>query len=158
RVAGRGLGAATAEDRRSSARGAGSAIDARDARITRGQWWADALLAARPATGERSRPRSVERPGLRPRRPHHQARHRGRGDATDRGHAPRAPRSGEPFTDVALTQIRKTIAKRLVESIGPIPTFYLTAEFDLTRATEMRAAMAEMGDEFKVSVNDILMK
>jgi len=71
---------------------------------------------------------------------------------------PRAPRSGEPFTDVALTQIRKTIAKRLVESIGPIPTFYLTAEFDLTRATEMRAAMAEMGDEFKVSVNDILMK
>ena len=44
------------------------------------------------------------------------------------------------------------------ESIGPIPTFYLTAEFDLTRVTEMRAAMLEMGDEFKVSVNDILMK
>ena len=82
--------------------------------------------------------------------------------ATQSSTAPRpglaAPRSGEPFTDVALTQIRKTIAKRLVESIGPIPTFYLTAEFDLTRASEMRAAMAEMGDEFKVSVNDILMK
>ena len=62
------------------------------------------------------------------------------------------------FEDIALTQIRKTIAKRLVESIGPIPTFYLTAEFDLTRASEMRAAMAEMGDEFKVSINDILMK
>ena len=62
------------------------------------------------------------------------------------------------FDDVPLTQIRKTIAKRLAESIGPIPTFYLTAEFDLTRATEMRAAMADMGDEFKVSINDILMK
>jgi pyruvate dehydrogenase E2 component (dihydrolipoamide acetyltransferase) len=60
--------------------------------------------------------------------------------------------------DVPLTQIRKTIAKRLAESIGPIPTFYLTAEFDLTRATEMRAAMLELGDDYKVSINDILMK
>jgi pyruvate dehydrogenase E2 component (dihydrolipoamide acetyltransferase) len=70
----------------------------------------------------------------------------------------RAAASGNDFDDIALTQIRKTIAKRLAESIGPIPTFYLTAEFDLSRATEMRAAMLEMGDEFKVSVNDILMK
>jgi pyruvate dehydrogenase E2 component (dihydrolipoamide acetyltransferase) len=71
--------------------------------------------------------------------------------------APAAPRAGD-YEDIALTQIRKTIAKRLAESIGPIPTFYLTAEFDLSRVTEMRAAMAEMGDEFKVSVNDVLMK
>ena len=71
--------------------------------------------------------------------------------------APRAPAAGD-FEDIALTQIRKTIAKRLAESIGPIPTFYLTAEYDLTRVTEMRAAMLEMGDEFKVSINDILMK
>jgi len=60
--------------------------------------------------------------------------------------------------DIPLTQIRKTIAKRLAESIGPIPTFYLTAEIDLSRATEMRGAMLEMGDAFRVSVNDILMK
>ena len=73
------------------------------------------------------------------------------------GPVQRAARAGD-FEDIALTQIRKTIAKRLSESIGPIPTFYLTAEFDLSRVTEMRAAMAQMGDEFKVSVNDILMK
>jgi pyruvate dehydrogenase E2 component (dihydrolipoamide acetyltransferase) len=73
------------------------------------------------------------------------------------GSARAASRQGD-FNDVPLTQIRKTIAKRLAESIGPIPTFYLTAEFDLTRVAEMRAAMAEMGDEFKVSINDILMK
>ncbi len=73
------------------------------------------------------------------------------------GSVQRAARAGD-FEDIALTQIRKTIAKRLAESIGPIPTFYLTAEFDLSRVTEMRAAMAQMGDEFKVSVNDILMK
>jgi pyruvate dehydrogenase E2 component (dihydrolipoamide acetyltransferase) len=67
-------------------------------------------------------------------------------------------RPSADFEDVALTQIRKTIAKRLSESIGPIPTFYLTADFDLDRVSEMRAAMAEMGDEFKVSINDILLK
>jgi len=69
------------------------------------------------------------------------------------------PSTGLPdFEDIGLTQIRKTIAKRLAESIGPIPTFYLTADIDLTRVTELRAAMLEMGDEFKVSVNDVLMK
>ncbi len=62
------------------------------------------------------------------------------------------------YHDEPLTNIRKVIAKRLGESIGPIPTFYLTAELDLTRVMEMRAAMAEMGAEFKVSVNDVLLK
>jgi pyruvate dehydrogenase E2 component (dihydrolipoamide acetyltransferase) len=72
--------------------------------------------------------------------------------------AARRAASGADYEDVALTQIRKTIAKRLAESIGPIPTFYLTAEFDLTRVTEMRAAMLAMGDQYKVSVNDIVLK
>ncbi len=68
------------------------------------------------------------------------------------------PSSGADYDDIALTQIRKTIARRLAESIGPIPTFYLTAEFDLERAGEMRTAMAAMGDEYKVSFNDIILK
>jgi pyruvate dehydrogenase E2 component (dihydrolipoamide acetyltransferase) len=62
------------------------------------------------------------------------------------------------YEDVPLTLIRKTIARRLAESLGPIPTFYLTAEFDLERASEMRAAMAAMGDDYKVSFNDIILK
>ena len=62
------------------------------------------------------------------------------------------------FKDVPLTQIRKTIAKRLSESNGPIPTFFLTAEFDVTRAAEMRTQLAEMGDEYKASFNDIIIK
>ena len=75
--------------------------------------------------------------------------------------APRAAapaRSGAGFRDEPLTQIRKTIARRLSESIGPIPTFYLTAEFDLTRAAEMRAAAAELGDAYKFSFNDLILK
>jgi pyruvate dehydrogenase E2 component (dihydrolipoamide acetyltransferase) len=62
------------------------------------------------------------------------------------------------FKDVPLTQIRKTIARRLAESNGPVPTFFLTAELDATRAAEMRAQLAEMGDQYKVSFNDIVIK
>jgi len=62
------------------------------------------------------------------------------------------------YQDIPLTQIRKTIARRLSESIGPIPTYYLTTEFDLGRASEMRAALKEIGEEFKVSYNDIVLK
>jgi pyruvate dehydrogenase E2 component (dihydrolipoamide acetyltransferase) len=72
--------------------------------------------------------------------------------------AARRGASAQDYEDVPLTQIRKTIARRLVESIGPIPTFYLTAEFDLSRAAEMRAAVAQLGDDFKVSFNDIILK
>ena len=66
--------------------------------------------------------------------------------------------SAADYTDAPLTQIRKTIARRLSESIGPVPTFYLSAEFDLSRVTDMRTAMAAIGPEYKVSVNDIVMK
>lgn len=76
--------------------------------------------------------------------------------ATAAGRAPAAP--GQDFTDVPLSQIRKTIAKRLTESIGPIPTFYLTSEVDVTRIAEMRDAMIAQGAEFKVSYNDIILK
>jgi pyruvate dehydrogenase E2 component (dihydrolipoamide acetyltransferase) len=62
------------------------------------------------------------------------------------------------FKDIPLTLIRKTIARRLAESNGPVPTFFLTAEFDATRAAELRAQLLEMGDQYKVSFNDIVIK
>jgi pyruvate dehydrogenase E2 component (dihydrolipoamide acetyltransferase) len=71
--------------------------------------------------------------------------------------APRTAAAGD-FEDVPLTLIRKTIARRLAESNGPIPTFFLTADFDLTSVRELRARMIALGDEFKVSYNDILLK
>lgn len=84
----------------------------------------------------------------------------GTGAAPAVSHAPRPTSQipGETFRDEPLTQIRKTIARRLAESIGPIPTFYLTAEFDLSRAAELRNAAAELGDAYKVSFNDIILK
>ena len=63
------------------------------------------------------------------------------------------------FTDTPLSQIRKTIAKRLAQSIGPIPTFYLTAQVDMERVAEAREALnAAAGDQGKVSFNDIILK
>jgi pyruvate dehydrogenase E2 component (dihydrolipoamide acetyltransferase) len=62
------------------------------------------------------------------------------------------------YQDIPLTQIRKTIARRLVESIGPVPTFYLTAEFDAARAAELRGQLKDLGDEYKLSFNDIVLK
>ena len=83
-----------------------------------------------------------------------------------------APVAGS-FEDVPLSQIRKTIAKRLAQSIGPVPTFYLTTEVDMDRTWEAREALNEAGprnmdpgfrrgdsggDAGKISFNDIIMK
>src|SRR5882724_2286992 len=76
--------------------------------------------------------------------------------------APRSPlvtRGGEPYQDVPLTQIRKTIAKRLATSLGPIPHLFLTTEVDMERASEARDALnQQIGDQGKVSFNDIVIK
>jgi pyruvate dehydrogenase E2 component (dihydrolipoamide acetyltransferase) len=77
--------------------------------------------------------------------------------------APRSPLpapSGAPYEDVPLTQIRKTIAKRLAASIGPIPHFFLTTEIDMERAAEARAALnQQLGEQGgKISFNDIIIK
>jgi pyruvate dehydrogenase E2 component (dihydrolipoyllysine-residue acetyltransferase) len=78
---------------------------------------------------------------------------------------PRFPTS-TPYTDVPLTQIRKTIAKRLAQSLGPVPTFYLTTEVDMERVWEAREALHPAGQtggeaaghQPKVSFNDIIIK
>src|SRR6266851_1822457 len=62
--------------------------------------------------------------------------------------ADRAPRTGVPYEDVPLTQIRKTIAKRLAASLGPVPHFFLTTEIDMERAAEAREALnKQLGEE-----------
>jgi pyruvate dehydrogenase E2 component (dihydrolipoamide acetyltransferase) len=75
------------------------------------------------------------------------------------------PGVGSPYTDVPLTQIRKTIAKRLAQSNGPVPTFYLTTEVDMERVWEAREALragqrdsGSAGQDVKVSFNDIIIK
>jgi len=73
---------------------------------------------------------------------------------------PPPERTGAAYQDVPLTQIRKTIAKRLATSLGPIPHFFLTTEVDMERASEARDALNnQFGDQAgKVSFNDIIIK
>jgi pyruvate dehydrogenase E2 component (dihydrolipoamide acetyltransferase) len=65
---------------------------------------------------------------------------------------------GPAYVDTPLTQIRKTIAKRLTQSLGPIPTFYLTTEVDMERVWDAREALKGLGDGPKVTFNDIIIK
>jgi pyruvate dehydrogenase E2 component (dihydrolipoamide acetyltransferase) len=70
-----------------------------------------------------------------------------------------APAAGG-YRDVPLSQMRKTIAKRLSQSIGPVPHFFLTVEVDMGEAMSLRARINErFKDEgVKVSPNDLIIK
>jgi len=63
----------------------------------------------------------------------------------------------ESYDDVPITQMRKTIAKRLAESKFTAPHFYLTKEIKMNAVIEARKRMNEYGDT-KISVNDLVIK
>ena len=71
-----------------------------------------------------------------------------------------APVAGPDSEEVPVTQMRKTIAKRLTQSIGPIPTFYLTIECDMTRMMELRGRVnsALEKEGVKASINDFVIR
>lgn len=59
---------------------------------------------------------------------------------------------------IEASQMRKAIARRLAESIGPVPHFFLTTEIDMERALDLRAELNAGLDGFKIGVTDILLK
>ena len=63
----------------------------------------------------------------------------------------------EGHTDVALTQMRKVIARRLSESKFSAPHFYLTMEINMDNAITARVAMNELSP-VKISFNDMIIK
>ncbi|MEK6609826.1 MAG: dihydrolipoamide acetyltransferase family protein, partial [Gemmatimonadota bacterium] len=75
-----------------------------------------------------------------------------------RAAAAAVPAEPSGFTDIPLTQIRKTIAKRLAQSLGPIPHFFLTSEIDMERAFEARQHLKSLGEAYTVSFNDLVIK
>jgi pyruvate dehydrogenase E2 component (dihydrolipoamide acetyltransferase) len=62
------------------------------------------------------------------------------------------------YRDEPASQIRQTIAKRLVTSLGPVPHFFLTTDIEMDRAAEMRKGINALDPELKISVNDIIIK
>ena len=65
--------------------------------------------------------------------------------------------SEESFEEVPVTQMRKTISKRLAESKFSAPHFYLTMEVDMENCIEGRKKINESSD-IKISFNDIILK
>src|SRR5690554_5924087 len=63
----------------------------------------------------------------------------------------------ESFTEKPVTQMRKTIAKRLSESLFTAPHFYLTIKVDMDSAMQARARINEVAP-VKVSYNDLVIK
>jgi pyruvate dehydrogenase E2 component (dihydrolipoamide acetyltransferase) len=58
---------------------------------------------------------------------------------------------------IPLSAMRRTIAKRLAESTGPIPHFYLTVDYDVTNLMSIRQQMMDI-EEAKLSVNDFIVR
>jgi pyruvate dehydrogenase E2 component (dihydrolipoamide acetyltransferase) len=62
------------------------------------------------------------------------------------------------YRDEPASEIRKTIAKRLVTSLGPVPHFFLTTEIEMDRAAEMRRGINALDPDLKISINDVIIK
>ena len=70
---------------------------------------------------------------------------------------PLAPAPSLETKIIPLSSMRRTIAKRLAESTGPIPHFYLTADYDVTNLVSVRQQMIEITG-VKVSLNDFIIR
>ncbi len=63
------------------------------------------------------------------------------------------------YREENTSKMRQVIAQRLAQSIGPIPTFYLTVEIEMDNTLALRKQInATLKDDEKVSVNDIIVK
>lgn len=63
----------------------------------------------------------------------------------------------ESFEEVPVSQMRKTIAKRLAESKFTAPHFYLTMEINMDKAIDARKSINEVSP-VKISFNDMVIK
>ena len=71
---------------------------------------------------------------------------------------PAAIAEASAYRDEPATQIRQTIAKRLVTSLGPVPHFFLTTDIEMDRAAEMRRGINALNPDLKISINDVIIK
>lgn len=63
----------------------------------------------------------------------------------------------EKYTEVPVSQMRKTIARRLAESKFSAPHFYLTIEMDMDNAINARNSINSI-EGVKISFNDLIIK
>lgn len=63
-----------------------------------------------------------------------------------------------PYEEIKLSNMRKTIAKRLTESKQTVPHFYLSVDVELDNLLAARKGLNAMSDDYKISVNDFVIK
>jgi pyruvate dehydrogenase E2 component (dihydrolipoamide acetyltransferase) len=61
-----------------------------------------------------------------------------------------------PDTPMKLSQMRKTIAKRMAQANAEIPHFYLRLAIDMTQAVALRQQLTDALPDVKISFNDIV--
>lgn len=67
------------------------------------------------------------------------------------------PSSTASYEDTPVSNMRKTIARRLSESMFTAPHFYLTMEINMDKATELRTTLNTVATS-KISFNDFVIK
>ncbi|HMD00695.1 MAG TPA: dihydrolipoamide acetyltransferase family protein, partial [Ferruginibacter sp.] len=71
--------------------------------------------------------------------------------------APAAPAGQVSFDEIPVSQMRKAISRRLVESKFSAPHFYVTMKIDMDEVVAARGRINEMS-KVKISFNDIVLK
>lgn len=77
-----------------------------------------------------------------------------------------APAAGAPVSlgvgpeheDQPMSQLRATIARRMPQSKGPVPHFYVTSEVAMDRAWELREELNALEGQPRISLNDLVVK
>ncbi|MBU6140922.1 MAG: pyruvate dehydrogenase complex dihydrolipoamide acetyltransferase [Proteobacteria bacterium] len=74
-------------------------------------------------------------------------------------------RNPQEFSAIKNNNIRKVIARRLLESKQSVPHFYLSCELNINKLSELRASLNEVAPQdekgvpaYKISVNDLIIK
>jgi pyruvate dehydrogenase E2 component (dihydrolipoamide acetyltransferase) len=63
-----------------------------------------------------------------------------------------------PYTEIPHTGMRRTIARRMVESKQNVPHFNLTVDCEIDALLKMRAELNAKSDAYKISVNDFVIR
>lgn len=71
-----------------------------------------------------------------------------------------APAPTGTFTDIPLSNIRRVIAQRLMQSKQTIPHYYLSVDINMDQVLDLRKELNEevKADNIKLSVNDFILK
>ncbi|MBV9578507.1 MAG: 2-oxo acid dehydrogenase subunit E2 [Chloroflexi bacterium] len=71
---------------------------------------------------------------------------------------PASPPAATDDERIPLSQMRRTIARRLADSKRTVPHFYLTTTVDATDLGALRTQINQQADNIKISFNDLIVK